>query len=988
MKQKFFLKSLFILFLFKGLITMGQAVLKTQDFETGTSNWGYTSTPSSYEDLTTSTNPSVWGLVEKLENQLFSSRKIIPTTLPVDNISFWGISNYNTTHDKHTLVFDDVDLTTHSGYKLLTFYYNTEYTSRNSVTVPVSFDGVFKGGTVLSPTFSSSPKPGWNKFEYYIPNTVSNFGVSINCARGINQSSYMAGFDNFKIEQTNFIDVENRSTKTERNISYDVTFPVNFTGYLNSPDATLKITANITDSFNTAEAEDFTIKTPSLNFTSSSEAKDLIIAINPDEDFEDELIILDLELTSKDGTVRKFREAIRVEDTDHPVLLSEVYTNPDNANGDANGDGVIDSLNDQFIELYNPNDYAVDISGFELEVGKILTDETNYTFSKYHTFPSGTVIPANEIIVVFGGGTPTNISGIVQIANENKLDLNDTGTTKGFLSIKGSFYESSRRVFANDLVYDRLSGVSTAVYRKYDAAGNIRFKDFVDHTTIVSNPVLFSPGKNNQENPLAYRWTGSTSNDWHTASNWLNNTVPPANVDVEIASKLSNYPTVNAPITVKSLLLGDNTSLIANASITGPVTYSKGFLTDNWYLAASPVFRQSVRPLVDLVPFASSSFDGNRGLASYTSSRSTWWYFSRFKGFNSYFESGQGYAFKFSRANVLVPFKGTINSGNVTKLVNVFGSSSFNLLGNPFTAYVNSKTLLTENTGLLSEETVWLWNGTQYVTYNKINPIEIAPAQGFFVKAATRGDFIFKTTNQSHQSTSTFMRQVPKSNFELFVKEGSNKKSTKVFFIDNKTTGFDNGYDSSMFNDTASNFEIFTGLVSNDERKKLAIQTLPKLNYNEIIIPVGLIAEADKEVEFSVNTQNLPEDLEVYLEDRLNHQFINLSKENYAITLKNKAEGVGQFYIHTTHKKLSNEDILKNRNSISIFKSGKREITISGLKDKANIGVYSILGEELMNTQVTSKGANKIGLLSFSAGIYIVKLHSELGVISKKIILE
>ena len=83
-----------------------------------------------------------------------------------------------------------------------------------------------------------------------------------------------------------------------------------------------------------------------------------------------------------------------------------------------------------------------------------------------------------------------------------------------------------------------------------------------------------------------------------------------------------------------------------------------------------------------------------------------------------------------------------------------------------------------------------------------VNPLEIAPAQGFFVDIddnVSNADIVFETSNQSHQSADTFMREEPIANFELSIEEWPYEKCTKVFYVAGKTTGFDNGYDSKIF---------------------------------------------------------------------------------------------------------------------------------------------------------------------------------------------
>ena len=103
-------------------------------------------------------------------------------------------------------------------------------------------------------------------------------------------------------------------------------------------------------------------------------------------------------------------------------MINEIHADPaPDLPGDANGDGVRDSGDDEFVEMVNISDGAVDISGWTLEDG----------YSVRHVFPSGTVVPSNCAIVVFGGGTPTGSFGgvVVQTASTGSLGLNNSGDT-------------------------------------------------------------------------------------------------------------------------------------------------------------------------------------------------------------------------------------------------------------------------------------------------------------------------------------------------------------------------------------------------------------------------------------------------------------------------------------------------------------------------------------------------------------------------------
>lgn len=85
--------------------------------------------------------------------------------------------------------------------------------------------------------------------------------------------------------------------------------------------------------------------------------------------------------------------------------------------------------------------------------------------------------------------------------------------------------------------------------------------------------------------------------------------------------------------------------------------------------------------------------------------------------------------------------KNRINTSNVS-ITPVLGGASgdnYNLLGNPYTSYINSTTLITSKPKDLGF-TFWLWNGNGYNTKTTgIHPnYMIAPGQAFFVEAKSQ----------------------------------------------------------------------------------------------------------------------------------------------------------------------------------------------------------------------------------------------------------
>jgi hypothetical protein len=155
-----------------------------------------------------------------------------------------------------------------------------------------------------------------------------------------------------------------------------------------------------------------------------------------------------------------------------------------------------------------------------------------------------------------------------------------------------------------------------------------------------------------------------------------------------------------------------------------------------------------------------------------------------------------------------------------------------------------------------------------------------------------------------------------------------------------------------------------------------------------MVIPVGVKAAANKEIIISAEALNLPEDVNVFLEDKQTNTFTRLDEanSNYKITLTENLDGIGRFYLHTTSSDLSTND--GRQNHISIYKTNNFTLRIVGLSEgAANIKLYNILGKEMMRAAFTSQAVKEIYLPKLAAGIYIVQLKTAAGTINKKIIL-
>lgn len=103
--------------------------------------------------------------------------------------------------------------------------------------------------------------------------------------------------------------------------------------------------------------------------------------------------------------------------SDNAVALNEILADPPpDLAGDANGDGVRDTSDDEFVEVINHSSASVDLTGWSLHDATALR----------HAFGDGLVLAPGEIYVVFGGGSPAGIPSRFDVASTGGLSLNNT----------------------------------------------------------------------------------------------------------------------------------------------------------------------------------------------------------------------------------------------------------------------------------------------------------------------------------------------------------------------------------------------------------------------------------------------------------------------------------------------------------------------------------------------------------------------------------
>ncbi|MBO6586989.1 MAG: lamin tail domain-containing protein [Gracilimonas sp.] len=170
-----------------------------------------------------------------------------------------------------------------------------------------------------------------------------------------------------------------------------------------------------------------------------------------------------------DGTVPE-DDATTLETPD--IIFNEVLADPDGTSGDANGDGIVDTDDDEFIELVNYGATDIDISNW------VFSDNS----TDRYTFPSSTTLKALQAAVIFGGGTPTGDFGNSIVDSTSSLGLNNTGET---ITLKnGSGIEIISLTYGSEANNDE------SITRSPDLTGS-----FAQHETADTDDASsFSPG--------------------------------------------------------------------------------------------------------------------------------------------------------------------------------------------------------------------------------------------------------------------------------------------------------------------------------------------------------------------------------------------------------------------------------------------------------------------------------------------------------------
>lgn len=193
------------------------------------------------------------------------------------------------------------------------------------------------------------------------------------------------------------------------------------------------------------------------------------------------------------------------------------------------------------------------------------TNNDKYTVTLTNTALCPSTATSNEITITVNPAVAPSVAAsasATSICPGTSITLTATptngGTTPTYVWKKGS---------------TEIAGATAATYTTTAAANNDSYT-----VTMTSNAACASPASATSaavvitiNNNCVYTWTGATSTDWHTGSNWSSGLVPTSNNDVTIPASVTsgNMPIVSAGSALKSLnnlgaitIIGNGTGIL------------------------------------------------------------------------------------------------------------------------------------------------------------------------------------------------------------------------------------------------------------------------------------------------------------------------------------------------------------------------------------------------------------------------------------------
>jgi uncharacterized repeat protein (TIGR02543 family) len=522
-------------------------------------------------------------------------------------------------------------------------------------------------------------------------------------------------------------------------------------------------------------------------------------------------------------------------------------------------------------------------------------------------------------------------------------------------------------------------------------------------------------------------WTGATSTDWNTASNWNPAAVPVSTNNVIIpTSGITNFPVAtsltiaagstltlnaNARLNVGNIVNNGTLTLESGATLvqgTGNTVTGSGIFNVKQALTGAGGSTPSGRHwyLGSPVSLATSNvFDAGGANRMWTYSETALAYNTEINDNTTTLSPMQGCVVRLGASETSVFTGGLLNTGDYTSSLTRTGTTDskrgYTLLSNPYPSYLDWSAAYTaavaSNANISS--TIWYrsFGGSNMVfdTYNATGAVAISnsggtttqyipPMQAFWVYNPTdgaTGSLTFSNSMRSHQSNGGLKSS---TDFPAFVRLNLENDGaidqTVLYFDNNAAAGYDNFDSDKMMLANAAQVYSFV------DNKKLAINGMKSIKANK---QVPLTVEFPTAKGYSFNaTEVVMTDGIVILEDRLTKVFQDLTMNPVYNFDAAAGTDANRFVVHfQANSGVAGIETAED-NGIAIVSNALGLVTITLSEELPAMGTIQIIdingkviATQAINEQITTMNINA------STGVYHVLVDSSAKVARKKIVI-
>ncbi|MDX1638980.1 MAG: lamin tail domain-containing protein [Balneolaceae bacterium] len=583
----------------------------------------------------------------------------------------------------------------------------------------------------------------------------------------------------------------------------------------------------------TGDLSNYSTQTVSFSFgDGSGTTRTVTLGITDDSEFEGmERAVLQLTGNTTGSLVSSVSLTVVISDDDSPdIVINEIHADPDPSNGDANGDNVVDTRDDEFIEFINNESFDIDISGWKFK------DSSADRF----TFPDGTVIPSGTAFVLFADTAEIEASeiGYAALFDAGALDLNNGGETLTLTDQNGNEVVSVDNYSEAD--------DNQSITRDPDISGS-----FVKHSEATNaGGSLFSPGTKADGTPFGSKYAVSIRGEegWRMISSPTENTTFS---DLFSGFWMQGIPGSDAENSAATIYYWDE----AGETFSIPTGMNSTLVDAKGYIV---YFFEDDK-------FSTPGIQGG---------------FPKIVSSDKPEHSGS--------VTVTVSATDADNQGGID------GNEGWNLLGNPFGTDISVDAVLTAlqavNADVQLEVQVWDHdaNGGNGAYEGLTAGETIAPFQAFWVKfntAFSGSEVTFSRNNLAANIGTDFYKRRNQTAIELtFTLSDGTRFDNFYISLNNEATTEQDPHDiSKLFslNPNAIN------LYSTTPNMKLVKNSLPVDMQTTLRVPLQFEAPGRQNLELSwKGLENLPEGWQLYLRDtQLDKEADLLAIDKYKFSL-------------------------------------------------------------------------------------------------------